>query len=133
MLLEREAMTNLDNVIKYQRYHFAHKDLYSQSYGFSSNVQMGEFFQKESWALKNWCFWTVVLEKTLESLWDCKKIKPSILRESSWIVTGKTVAEAEAPILWLPNAKNWLIRKGPEAGKAGEQKEKGVGKDEIVG
>ena len=94
--------------------------------------QMWELFQKEGWALKNWWFWIVVREKTLESLWDCKKVKPSILRGSTWVVTGKTVAEAEAPILWLPNAKNWLTRKGPEAGKAGKQKEKRVGKDEIV-
>ena len=127
-------MTNVDNVIKYQRYHFAHKDLYSQSYGFSSShVQMWELFQKEGWKLKNWCFWTVVLEKTLESLLDCKKIKSSILKESSWIVIGKTVAEAEAPVLLLPNAKDWLNSKGPESGKAGKQKEKGVGKDEMVG
>ena len=127
-------MTNLDNVIKYQRYHFAHKDLYSQSYGFSSSyVQMWELFWKEGWALKNWCFSIVVLEKTLESLSDCKKIKSSILKESSWIVIGKTIAEAEAPIVWLPSANNWLIRKGSEAGKAGKQKEKGVVKDEMVG
>ena len=134
LFLERKAMTNLDNVTKYQRYHFAHKDLYSKSYGFSSShVQMWELFQKEGWALKNWCFWIVVLEKTLESLLDCKKIKSSILKKSSWIVIGKTVAEAEAPVLWLPNAKDWLIRKGPESGKAGKQKEKGVGKDERGG
>ena len=126
-------MTNLDNVIKYQGYHFSHKDLYSQSCGFSSShVQMWELFWKEGWALKNWCF-SIVLEKTLESLLDCKKIKPSVLKESSWIVIGKTIAEAEAPILWLPSANNWLIRKGPEAGKAGKQKEKGVVKDEMVG
>jgi len=127
-------MTNVDNVTKYQRYYFACKDLYSQSYGFSSShVQMWELFQKEGWALKNWCFWIVVLEKTLESLLDCKKIKSSILKESSWIVIEKTVAEAEAPVLWLPNAKDWLISKGPESGKAGKQKEKRVGKDEMVG
>ena len=73
---------------------------------------------KESWVLKNWCFWTVVLEKTLESLLDCKKIQPVNPKgNQSWICIGRTDAEDEAPILWLPDAKSWLIWKDPDAGK----------------
>ena len=91
----------------------------SQSYVFSiSHVWMWELDHKESWVLKNWCFWTVVLEKTLESLLDCRKIQPVHPKgNQSWIFIGKTDAEAETPILWLPDAKNWLIWKDPDAGK----------------
>ena len=79
---------------------------------------MWELDYKESWTLKNWCFWTVVLEKTLESPLDSKEIKPVNPKgNKSWIFTGRTDAEAETPILWPPDAKNWLIRKGPDAGK----------------
>ena len=115
--------------IKKQKYYFANKDLSSQSYGFSSNhVWMWELDYKESWALKNWCFWSVVLEKTLESPLDCKEIKPVNSKgNQSWIFIGRTDAEAEAPILWLPDAKNWLIWKDPDAGKDWKQEEKGKG------
>ena len=94
--------------IKKQRHHFANEGLYSQSYCFSSNhVYMWELGYKESWALKNWCFWTVVLEKTLESLLDCKEIKlVSPKGNQSWIFIGRT--EAEAPILWPPDGGHWL-------------------------
>ena len=79
------------------------------------------------WALKNWCFWTVVLEKTLESPWDCKEIQPVHPKgNQSWIFIGKTDAKAEAPILWPPDMKNWFIRKHPDAGKDWKQKEKGM-------
>ena len=93
---------------------------------------MGELDYKESWALKNWCFWTVVLEKTLESPLDCKEIQPVNPKgNQSWISIGQTDAEAEAPTLWLPNAKNWVIRKNPDAGKDWRQ-EKGMAEDEMV-
>ena len=93
---------------------------------------MWESDYKESWVLKNWCFWTVVLEKTLESPLDCKKIKPVNPKgNQSWILIGRT--DAETPILWLPDAKNWLIGKDPDAGKDWRQKEKGMTQDEMVG
>ena len=120
--------------IKKQRYHFAEKDPYSQSYGFSSShVQMQEFDHKEGWAPKNWCFW-IVLEKTLESPLDCKEINPINPKENqSWIFIGRIDAEAEAPILWPPDVKRWLIRKDPYAEKDWRQEEKGVTEDEMVG
>ena len=121
--------------IKKQRHHFAGKGLYSQSYGFSSShVQMWELNHKESWAPKNWCFWTVVLEKTLESPLESKEIKPVIpKRNQSWIFIGRTDAEAETPILWLPDAKNWFIGKDPDAGNDWRQEEKEMTEDEMVG
>ena len=105
--------------IKKQRHHFANKNPSSQSYGFISNhVWMWELDYKESWALKNWCFWTVVLEKTLEITFYCKEIQPVNPKgNQSWIVIGRTDAEAEAPILWPPDGKNWLIGQDPDAGK----------------
>ena len=106
----------------------------SQSYGFSSShVWMWELNHKESWAPKNWCFWTVVLEKTLESPLDCKEIQPVHPKgDQSWIFIGRTDAEAEVPILWPPYEKNWLIRKVPEAGKGWRQEENGLTEDEMV-
>ena len=103
--------------IKKQRYYFANKGLSSQSYGFSSSyIWIWELDYKQSWALKNWCFWIVVLEKTLESPLDCKEIQPVNPKgKQSWIFIGRTDAEAETPILWLPAAKNWLIWKDPDA------------------
>ena len=96
---------------KKQRHYFANKGLYHQNYGFSSShVWMWELDHKESWALKNWCFWTVVLKKNLESPLDCKEIKPANPKGyQSWILIGRTDAKAEAPILWPPDVKNWLI------------------------
>ena len=85
---------------------------------------------KESWAPKNRYFWTVVLEKTLESPLDCKEIKP-VNPKGSWIFSGRTDAEAETPILWLPDVKNWLIGIDPDAGKDWRQKEKGMTEDEM--
>ena len=86
----------------------------------------------KSWALKNWCFWTVVLEKTLESPLDCKEIQPVYLKgDRSWVFTGRTDVKAETPILWLPNAKNWLIWKDPDAGKDWKQEENGMTEDET--
>ena len=95
---------------------------------------MWELDCEESWAPKNWCFWTVVLEKTLESPLDSKEIKPVNSKgNQSWIFIGRTDAKAEAPILKPPDAKSWLIEKDPDAGKDWGQKEKGVTEDEIVG
>ena len=121
--------------IKKQRHHFAYKGPYSQSYGFSSfHVWMWELDYKESWALKNWCFWTVVWDKTLESPLDCKEIKPVNPKgNQSWILIGRTDAKAEAPILWPPDLKSWLIWKDPDAGKDWGQEEKGTTEDEMVG
>ena len=91
----------------------------SQGYGFSnSHVWMWELDYKESWALKNWCFWTVASEKTLESPLDCKEIQPVHPKgNQSWIFIGRTYIEGETPILWPPDVKNWLIGKDPGAGK----------------
>ena len=107
----------------------------SQGYDFSSgHVWMWELDYKESWALKNWFFWTVVLEKTLESPLDCKEIQPVHPKgNQSWIFIGRTDAEAETPILWPPDVKNWLIWKDPDAGKDWGQEEKGMIEDEMVG
>ena len=93
---------------------------------------MWELDYKESWALKNWCFWTVVLEKTLESPLDCKEIQPVHPKgDQSWVFIERTDVEAETPILWPPYAKNWLIRKDPDPGKDWRWEEKGTTKDEI--
>ena len=95
---------------------------------------MWELDYKESWGPKNWCFWTVALEKTLESPLDCKKIKPvNPQGNQSWIFIGRTDAEAEAPILWSPDVKNWLTGKDPDAGKDWRWEEKGTTEDAIVG
>ena len=120
--------------IKKQRHYFVNKGPSSQSFGFSSgHVWMLELDCEESWALKNWCFWTVVLEKTLESPLDCKEIQPvHPKRKQSWIFIGSTDAKAETPILWPPHAKNWLIGKDLDAGKDWGQKEKWVTEDEMV-
>ena len=121
--------------IKNQIYHFANKIPSSQSYGFSSShVWMWELDYKECWVLKNWCFWTIVLEKTLESLLDHKEIQPvHPIGNPSWIFIGRTDAEVETPILWRPDAKKWLIVKDPDAGKDWRWVEKGMTEDEIDG
>ena len=120
--------------IKKQRHYFGNKGLYSQGYGFSrSHVWMWELDHKESWALKNWCFWTVVLEKTLESPLDCKEIQPVHPKgNNSWISIGRTDAEAETLILWPPDAKSWLIGKDPDAGKDWRQEKRAM-EGELVG
>ena len=120
--------------IKKQRHYFANKGPSSQGCGFScGHVWMWELDYKESWALKNWCFWTVVLEKTLESPLDCKEIQPVHPKGNhSWMFIGRTDVEAETLILWPPAAKSWLIWKDPDAGKDWRQ-EKGTTEDEMVG
>ena len=116
-----------------QRLHFASKGLYSQSCGFSSShVWMWELDYKESWALKNWCFWTVMLEKTLESPLDCKIEPVHPEGNQSWIFIERTDAEAETPILWPPDVKSGLFGKDPNAGKDWRQEEKGATEDEMV-
>ena len=107
LLLGRKAMTNLDGILNKQRHYFADRSPSSQSYGFcSSHVWMWELDHKESWAQKNWCFWTVVLEKTLESPLDSKEIKPVNPKgNQSWIFTGRTYAEVGVPILWPPDVE----------------------------
>ena len=121
--------------IKKQRHYLADKGPSSQSYGFSSShVWMWELDCKESWAPKNWCFWTVVLEKTLESLLDCKEFQPVNPKGNQFgIFTGRNDAKAETPILWPLDVKNWLIWKDPSAGKDWRQEEKGRTEDEMAG
>ena len=133
-LLGRKAVTNLDSISKIRHY-FADKGPSSQSYDFSSSqVWMWELDYKESWASKNWCFWTMVLEKTLESPLDCKEIQPVHPKgNQSWVFIGRTDVEAEIPILWPPDAKSWVIKKDPDAGKDWRQEEKGMTEDEVVG
>ena len=120
--------------IRKKRHYFANKVPSSQGYGFSSSqVWIRELDYKESWALKNWCFWTVVLV-SLESPLDCKEIQTVHPKgNQSWIFIGRTDAEAEIPILWPPDAKSWLIWKDPDAGKDWGQEEKGTTEDETVG
>ena len=131
LLLGRKAVTNLDTIL--QSRDFANKGPSGQSYSFSSShVWMRELDHKESWLPKNWCFWTVVLEKTLESPLDCKEIQPVHPKgDQSWIFIGRT--DAEAPILCPHGVKNWLIWKDSDAGKDRGQEEKETTEDEMVG
>ena len=133
LLLGRKAMTNLDSILKSRDITLPTK--VCQSFAFSSShIWMWELDHKESWALKNLCFWTVVLEKTLGSPLDCKEIWPVNPKgNQSWVFFGRTDAQAETPILWPPYAKNWLLGKDPDAGKDWRQEEKGMTEDEMVG
>ena len=102
--------------------------------GFSiSHVWMWELNCEESWALKNWCFWTVVLEKTLESPLDCKEIQPVHSKDQSWVFFGTNDAKAETPVLWPPHAKSWLIGKDSDDERDWGQEEKGKTDDEMAG
>ena len=130
----RKAVTNLDSILK------------SRDITLPTNVQlvkaivfpvvmlwMWELDYKESWVLKNWCFWTLVLEKTLESVMDSKEMKAVNPKgNQSWVFIGRTDADAETPVLWPPHAKSWLIRKDPDAGKDRGQEEKGTTQDEMA-
>ena len=126
-------MTNLDSILK-SRHYFANKGPSSQGYGFSSgHVWMRKLDCEESWAPKNWCFWTVVLEKTLESPLDYKVIQPVHPKgDQSWVFIGRTDVEAETPIFWPPHVKGRLIWKDPDAGKDWGQKEKETTEDEMA-
>ena len=118
--------------IKKQRHYFADKIPSCQSCG--HHVWMWELDCKESWAPKNWCFWTVVMEKTLKGPLDCKEIQPVHPKGNQfWIFIGKTDADAKTPILQPPDAKNWFIGKDPDAGKHRRQEEKGMTEEDMVG
>ena len=121
--------------IKKQTHYFANKGPSSWGFGFSSShVWMWELDYEESWAPKNWCFWTVVLEKTLESPLDCKEIQPVNGKGNQpWMFIGSTDVEAETPVLWPSDVKGWLIGKHPDAGKDWRQVEKGTTGHEMVG
>ena len=125
LLLGRKPMTNLDSILKSRDITFANKGLSSQSYGFSSShVCMWELDYKESWVHKNWCFWTAVLEKTLESPLDCKEIQTVHPKgNQSWVFIERADSEAKTPIFWPPDGKNWLTGKDPDAGKDWGQEE----------
>ena len=132
LLLGRQVMTNIDSIFKSRditlptRVHLV-KAMVSLvvMYGCKSCY-------KETWAPKNWCFWTVVLEKTLESPLDCKEIQPVHSKDQSWVFFGRTDVEAETPIFWPPDAKNWLVCKDLDVGKDWRQEEKGMTEDEMV-
>ena len=133
-LLFGKVMTNPDSILK-SRHCFANKGPSSQRYDFSSShVWLWELDYKECWVLKNWCFWTMVLVNTLESPWDSKEIKPVHPKgNQSWLFIGRIDAEAEAPIFWPPDGKNWLTGKDPDAGKDWRREEKVTTEDEMVG
>ena len=134
--LIKKGMTNLDSILKSRvitlptKVHLVKAMVLPiVTCGFESWT-----VKKESWVLKNWSFWTVVLKKTLEGPLDCKEIQPvNSTGNQSWIFIGRTDAEAETPILWAPDAKNWLIGKVPDAGRDREQEEKGMTEDEMAG
>ena len=131
----KKSYDNPRQNIEKQRHYFSNKGPSSQGYVFSSShISMWELDYKESWMPKNWCFWTVVLEKTLGSPLDCKEIQPDHPKgDQSWVFIGKTDVETETPVLWPPDAKSWLIGKDPDAGKDWGQEEKRMTEDEMVG
>ena len=135
LFLGSKAVTNLDSVLKSRDITLPTKvHLVKAMVFFSSHVWMWELDHKEVWVLKNWCLWTVVLVKTIESPLDYKEIKPVNPKGNQpWIFIGRTDAEAEAPILWPPDVKSWLTGKYPDAGKDRRQEEKGTTEDEMVG
>ena len=128
-------MTNLDSTLKSRDITLPTKVRLSQGYGFSSgHVWMWELDCEESWALKNWCYWTVVLEKTPESPLDCKESQPVHSKgDQPWVFFGRNDAKAETPVLWPPHAKSWLIGKHSDAGRDWGQEEKGTTEDEMAG
>ena len=128
LLLGRKVLTNLDSILKSRDITLSTEVHIVKATVFSgSHVWFWELNHKESWVLKNWCFWTVVLEKTLESPLACKEIKPIHPKgNQSWIFIGRTDSEAETPILWPPDAKNWHIWKDSDAGKDWRWEEKGT-------
>ena len=135
LLLGSKVMANLDSLLKRQRHYFANKGPSSQGYGFScGHVWMWELDCEEIWDLKNWWFWTVVLEETLESPLDCKEIQPVHPKANlSWIFIQRTDDEAETPVLSPFDSNNWLIGKYPDAGNDWRQEDKGTTEDEMAG
>ena len=133
LLLGRKVMTNLDSILKSRDITLPTKVCLVKAMVFPIAMYgCDKLDYKESWELKNWCFWTVVLEKTLESPLDCKKIQPVHPKDQSWVFIGRTDVEAETPVLWPHDAKNWLIGKDPDAGKDWRREEKGTTEDEVV-
>ena len=133
LLLGKKAMTKLDSILKSRDITLARKVCIVKAIVFPVVVYDVRVGPERNWAQKNWCFWNVVLEKTLKSPLDCKEIQPVNPKgNQSWIFIGRTDAEAEASILWPPDTKNWLIGKDPDAGKEWRQEEKGMTEDEIV-
>ena len=129
LLLGKKAMTNLDSILKNRNV-----TLPTKACLVKAMVFLVVMYGCESWVLKNWCFWTVVLEKTLESPLDSKKIQPVHPKgNQSWVLFGRTDVEAKTPILWPPDVKNWLTGKDPDAGKDWRQGEKRMTKEEMVG
>ena len=134
LFLGRKVMTNLDSILKTRDITLSTKIHLVKAMVFPVVVYMWELDYKERWALKNWCFYTVVLEKTLESPLDCKEIQSVHPKgDQSWVFIGRTDVEAETPILWPPDLKSWLIWQGPDAGKDWRQDEKGMAEDEMIG
>ena len=135
LLFGRKVITNLDSILKIRDITLPTKVRLVQAMVFScGHVWMWELDCEGGWGPKNWCFWTVVLEKTLESPLDCKESQPLYPQgDESWVFIGKTDAKAETPILWPPDANSWLIWKGPDAEKDWGQEEKGMTEDEMVG
>ena len=129
-----KVKTNLESIIKSRDITLLTKVHLVKAMVFPVIMYECELDYKESWMLKNWCFWTVVLENTFVSPLDCKEFKPVNPKgNQSWIFIGRTDAEAETPILWPPDVKHWLIGKDPDAGKDWRQEEKGMMEDEMVG
>ena len=130
LVLGRKVMTNLDRILKSRDITLPTKVHLVKAMVFPVVIYWNH---QESWAPKNWCFWTVVLEKTLESPLDCKEIQPASPKgDQSWVFIGRTDAEAETPILWLPHSKSWVIGKDPGAGRDWGQEEKGMTEDEMA-
>ena len=127
----RKVMTNLDSILK-SRHYFANKCPSSQGFS-SSHIWMWELDYKESWVMKNWCFWTVVFEKTLESLLECKEIQPVHTKDQPCVFIRRTDVEAETPVLWPPHSKSRLIGKDPNAGNDRGQEEEGRPEYEMAG
>ena len=130
----KESYDQAKQYFKKQRHYFFNKGPFSQNYGFSSSyVWMWQLDYKEGWALKNWCFWTVVLEKTLEIPFDWKHIQPIHPKgDHSWVFIARTDVEAETPVLWPPDVKSWLIWKDPDGEKDWGQEVKGTTAYEMV-
>ena len=134
LLLGRKVKTNLYSILKSRDITLLTKVHLVKAIAFNIHVWMWELGRKEGWVSKDWCFWTVVLEKTLESPLDWKEIKPVNPKgNQSWVFIGRTDAEVEAPILWPPDVKRWLIRKDSDAGKDWGQEEDGMTEDKMVG
>ena len=134
LLLERKVMTNLDSILKSRDVTLPTKVRLVKALVFPVVMYGWELDCEESWMLKNWCFWTVVLKKTLGSPLDCKEIQPVHPKgDQSWVFIGRTDAEAETVVLWPPHAKSWLIGKDPDDGRDWGQEEKGTTEDEMAG